>query len=732
MKTSRHSISLLFLFIVAGSLLSFAQEKKQFILEDIFSGGKFVSKSVRGVQWMKNGKSFTYLDMDTVAKTTGIFQYTIKDGSKKLLISPNDFKLQNDDPAFRFTTYQWSADEKNILLVSAPPEQQWLSRLTPAGNFFIYDVEKKKNKKITDVSVPQYNQKLSPDGKLFGFVRGNNIYSIDIATGKEIQLTNDGSENIINGRFDWVYEEEFGISDGWRWSPDGKSIAFWRLDQSRVPDYTMTEWDSTHGTLIKMKYPKAGDPNSIVKVGVIDLASMKTTWIDLGTNDDMYIPRMKWTNEKNIVSMQRLNRDQNKLELLFADVTTGKTTTILTDTSNTWIDIRDDITFLKNGQFVWSSERDGYLHFYLYKNDGTLVNQITKGEFDVDAFYGVNEKEKTLFYSSSEMSPIDRQVYSISLDGKKKKQLTKETGNNSANFSPEYNYFLNYYSNASTPTKIRLMEDDGSLVRVVEENEMKPLNDFALATTTFFSFKTSDGVSLHASLLTPANFDSTKKYSVLMYTYGGPGSQVVRNVWGGSNYLWYSMLAQKGYLVFMVDNRGTGARGAAFKKITYKNLGKWEVSDQVEGAKYLASLSFVDKNRIGIWGWSYGGYTSSMTILNGAEYFKTAVAVAPVTNWKFYDNIYTERFMSTPEKNPEGYKESAPLTHVAKLKGKFLLIHGASDDNVHFQNSATLVTALQNANKQFDTMFYPNQNHGIGRYRLHVFTKITNFILENL
>ena len=728
MKSLRYCV-----LLIMGSLSIFAGGK-EFTIEDIFGSSKFASKSVRGIQWMSDGKSYSFLETDTTSKSSGVFLWSVKEKSKKLIVSGSMLKMNESDPAFRFSSYQWSPDEKQILFVSSPPDKQYLSRLTPAGNLFLYDIQLKKFIRVTNVTVPQYNQKFSPDGKKIGYVRENNIVVYDIAAAKETQLTADGTEHIINGKFDWVYEEEFGISDGWRWSPDGTYIAFWQLDENRVPEYTMTEWDSTHLNLIKMRYPKPGDPNSIVKVGVLNVATAMTEWLNLGSNDDIYIPRMQWTADKNILSLQRLNREQNSIELMYYDITNKTLKTVLSEKSDTWLDVHNDLRFLKNGTFTWLSERDGYNHLYLYRNDGTMMNQITKGEWDVDTFYGVDEKNGLLYFTSSEISPIDRQIFSIKLDGTKKKQLSSSPGTHSANFSPTFENYLGYYNSITVPGKIKMMKNDGKGLYSIEENEMPVLKEYSLANTSFISFKTSDGVLLNASLLKPSNFDSTKKYPVLVYTYGGPGSQVVRNSWGGSSFLWYSMLAEKGYLVFMTDNRGTGARGAAFKKITYKNLGKWEVNDQVEGAKYLASLPYVDKNRIGIWGWSYGGYMSSLTILVGAEYFKTAIAVAPVTHWKFYDNIYTERFMGTPQNNPEGYKASSPINHAEKLKGKFLLVHGTSDDNVHFQNSVTLVTALEQANKQFQTMYYPNKNHGIGGgvTRLHLYTLLTNFLLENL
>ncbi len=732
MRTSSAPFKSLVLLCLSSILLFAQTEKKPLHLDDIFGSGKFSGKGLSGVHWMNDGARYSYYERDTASKATNILVFDAGERSSRLVLSTSALKLNPNDPPFRFTRYLWSPDEKQILFISAPPEREYLSRLTPAGNIFLYDFAAKSFRRLTNVSEPQYNVKFSPDGKSVGFVRENNIFIVDIASGAERQLTKDGAEHIINGKFDWVYEEEFEISDGWQWSPDSRHIAFWRLDENRVPEYTLTEWDSLHLTLIPMRYPKAGDPNSVVKIGVVDVQSSSTTWIDIGTNDDVYIPRIQWTLDPGILSVQRMNRGQNLLELLYADISTGATRTVLTETDDKWVEVTNDLTFLKNGDFIWPSERDGYRHLYLYRNDGTLLNQITKGKWEVESLYGVDDKAGELYYSSTEASPLERQIYKIQLNGKKEHRLTAIPGTHAGNFSPTYEYCLDTYSNISTPSKVMLLNGEGKPLATIVDNDNAALHDIQFGTTTFLSFTTSDSVQLNASILKPADFDSTKKYPVLVYTYGGPGSQVVRDAW--ENSLWYAYLGQHGYLIFKVDNRGTGARGKEFKTAGYRNLGKWEVHDQVEGAKYLASLPYVDKTRIGIWGWSYGGYLSSMVILNGADYFKAAIAVAPVTNWRYYDNIYTERYMGTPQDNPAGYLESSPITHASKLKGKFLLIHGTSDDNVHFQNTANFVSALEKANKQFTTMFYPDKNHGIygGLTQLNLYTLMTNFILTNL
>ena len=722
--------------IFFSALTVFGQNHtKEITLDEIFTSSKFITKTLSGVHWMKDGRHYSYYDPDTATKSTNMYLYGVKEKSRKLLLNTASLKINANDPTFRFSTYQWSPDEKQILFISAPPERQYLSRLTPAGNIFLFDLSTKVFRQFTNVSDPQYNVKFSPDGKSLGFVRGNNLFVLDLMTDTERSLTKDGGEHIINGRFDWVYEEEFGISDGWQWSPDGKHIAFWHLDENRVPEYMLTQWDSLHLQLIPMRYPKPGEKNSIVTIGVVDVQTNDIRWLDLGQNDDIYIPRIQWTRDANILSIQRLNRAQNVLELLFADVSTGATRIALREEEEKWLDIHDALTFLDDGKFIWESERDGFRHFYLYKNDGTLVNQITKGEWEVDGYYGVDPKKNILYYSSTQTTPLDRQIYKIRLDGKKETQLTVKSGSHTARFSPSYEYFLDTFSDASTPPTISLMDNDGELVTVVQDNSVPALHEYPMGKTNFLTLKTTDGVLLNGSIMKPVDFDSTKKYAVLVFTYGGPGSQEVRNRWGRTtDQLWYSLLTQKGYLIFVVDNRGTGGRGKQFAQLGFHHLGKWEVQDHVEAAKYLATLPYVDKSRIGIWGWSYGGYTSSMVILNGAEYFKAGIAVAPVTDWRFYDDIYTERYMGTPQNNPDGYKESSPITFASKLKGKFLLIHGTSDDNVHFQNTANFAAALEKANKQFSTMFYPDKNHSIsgGNTRLHLYTLMTNFLLANL
>jgi len=722
------------IFLILFVFTSLTSQNKQLTLEDIFQSSKFTSKSISGIQWMKNGKAFTYLEMDTTSKLMNIMKYDATSKIRTIFIEGQNLKSIGSATPIKFSSFQLSSDEKNAIFIAAPPEKQYMSRLTPAGNIFLYSLEDKTLRQLTNYSEEIYHPKFSPDGKMIGYVFNHNIYIVEISSGKIKELTNDGTKNIINGKFDWVYEEEFGIADGWRWSPDGSSIAFWQLDQTGEPDYTLTEWDSLHLTLKTMKYPKAGDPNAIVKIGIKNISNGNTDWVDLGIEQDIYVPRIVWKNSKELV-VEQMNRLQNKLDLILFNVETKNQSNLFSEQAEKYLEIHNDLKFLKDGSFIWTSEQDGYRHIYLYGNDGKLIRQITKGQWEVDAFYGIDEEDGAIYFSSSEVSPLQRRIYSIKLKGTNKKELTSSVGTHRGNFSPSFDFYIDNYSNHTSPNNTSLYKNNGALVESLTLNQNSNLKDYQLGVTKYFSFTTTDGINLNASLMYPADFDSTKKYPVLVYTYGGPGSQVVTDSWGGNRgVLWNSYLCQKGYLIFMVDNRGTGARGRDFRQLTYGQLGKLEVHDQVEGAKYLSSLNFVDSKRIGIWGWSYGGYMSSLTILEGADYFSMAIAVAPVTSWRFYDTIYTERFMGLPQFNSANYDDSAPINHAKKLKGKFLLVHGASDDNVHFQNAATLATALQKQGKQFSTMFYPNKNHGIsgGNTTLHVYTLMTNYILENL
>jgi dipeptidyl-peptidase-4 len=601
----------------------------------------------------------------------------------------------------------------------------------------LYDTTNKKVSKVFDFQVQEPT--FSPDGKKIAFARDNNLYVFDIASKQITAITSDGKKNsVINGITDWVYEEEFAFVRAFDWSKDSKKVAYIRFDESQVPEFSMSMFKKDlYPTVETFKYPKAGEKNSEVSLHIYDVTSKGTQNVNLSQYADFYIARMKWTNENNVLSAQVLNRHQDNLDLLFIDGNSGATKVVLNEKDKAYIDVTDNLTFLKDNSFIWTSEKDGFNHIYLYDKTGKLKNQVTKGNWEVTNYYGFDEKNNTVFYQSVENGSINRDVYSINLNGKNKVRLSKSTGTNAATFSPNFQYFITTFSSATQPTTYTLNEaKKGAQVQVIENNEAlaTKLKGYDLPAKEFFVLKTAKGNELNAWILKPKDFDPNKKYPVFMYQYSGPGSQQVNNDWNGTDDYWFQMLAQQGYIVACVDGRGTGFKGAAFKKVTQKELGKYEVEDQIDAAKVIGNYPYVDKNRIGIWGWSYGGFMASNCILKGADVFKMAIAVAPVTNWRFYDSIYTERYMQTPQENATGYDENSPINHVNKLKGKYLLIHGSGDDNVHVQNSMQMIEALIQANKQFDSEIYPDKNHGIygGKTRIQLYTKMTNFIKENL
>ncbi|MEI8137757.1 MAG: S9 family peptidase, partial [Bacteroidota bacterium] len=631
-------------------------------------------------------------------------------------------------------TYQFSPNEDKLLLHE---NLENVYRRSPKANYYVYDIATKKTIQLSDKGKQMFPA-FSPDGKKIAFVRDNNLYIKYLDSGTEIIVTRDGEENKIkNGWADWVYEEEFSRADYFDWSANSQYLAYVKFNEINVKDYSMDYYKGElYPVKYTFKYPKAGEDNSIVSVHIFDEESKRTTTADIGTEKDIYIPRIQFTNNPLVLSITRLNRLQNKLELLFTDVIGGKGIVAYTDESKTYIDVTDDLRFLGDKGFIISSERDEYNHLYYYDISGKLINQITKGPFDVIDFSGFDEETKTIYYVSTENGAINRDVFSVKLNGKDKKRLSSKSGSTSFEFTPGYKYYISTHSDANTPPVFQLNSIDGKSVKLLEENASlkNKMKEYTLSSKKFFQYKTSEGVELNGWMMKPQNFDSTKKYPVYMYAYGGPGANEVNNAWDGTDYFWHNFLNQEGYMVVCVDNRGTLGRGRQFKHSTYLQLGKLETLDQIETAKYIGDLPFVDKTRISFQGWSFGGYMASLLISKGGDVFKTAVAVAPVTNWKYYDNIYTERFLGKPQDNKSGYEDNSPTNFVKDIKGKFLLIHGSADDNVHLQNSMELANAMVSKNIPFDFMIYPNKSHGIsgGLTRLHIYSKIFKFVKENL
>jgi dipeptidyl-peptidase-4 len=698
-------------------------------VEEIYTGA-FRSQAMDELFAMKNTNQYTVLNFDRNSRSMQIDLYDFATLKKlSTIIDTQKFpELADGIDSFVFST-----DEKQLLIAN---NTNPIFRRSFTADYFLYNLTTQKLTKVLEqVQEPTF----SPDGSKIGFAKANNLFVYDIASAKVTQVTTDGKKNSnINGITDWVYEEEFAFVRAYDWSADSKKLAYIRFDESEVPEFSMNIFKKDlYPTVETFKYPKAGEKNALVSLHVYDVVSAASKTISLGNYNDFYIARMEWTNDANILSAQVLNRHQDNLDLLFIDATTGNAKVVLNEKDKAYVDVTDNLTFLKDNSFIWTSEKDGYNHIYLYDKTGKLKNQVTKGNWEVTAYYGFDEKTKTVFYQSVENGSIVRDVYRIGLDGKNKLKLSQKVGTNAATFSPNYQYFINSYSSVSQPTVYTLnTAKDGKQLQSIVDNKAlaEKIKKYDLPAKEFFELTTEKGHKLNAWMIKPKDFDATKKYPVFMFQYSGPGSQEVANNWLDTNDMWFMMLAQQGYIVACVDGRGTGFKGATFKKCTQKELGKYEVEDQIDAAKVIGNYAYVDKTRIGIFGWSYGGFMSSNCLFKGAEVFKMAIAVAPVTNWRFYDSIYTERYMQTPQENASGYDDNSPINHVSKLKGKFLLIHGTADDNVHVQNTMQMIEALVQANKQFDWAIYPDKNHGIygGKTRVQLFNKMTNFIKENL
>lgn len=723
----KSSLFILFLYL---SLTSFAQNK--LTLEDIWKNNSFASKSVSGISSMKDGLHYTTLS--TAGGHQLIIKFSYQSGEPVDTIFNSSKAINNNIAIPKVESYTFSADESKLLFST---QEEKIYRHSFKSNYIVFQA-KDKHWNFLSAKEKQQLATFSPDGKNIAFVRHNNLYVVDLVSNTETQITTDGMKNkIINGVCDWVYEEEFGFDKAYAWSPDSKSIAYYRFDETEVKEFGMPMYGTLYPEYNTFKYPKAGEKNSIVTIYMYTLSSKAIIKADLGAETDQYIPKIKWTANPGVLSCIRLNRLQNKLELLFIDGKTGKSTIILTENSTTYIDLTDDLTFLSdNSSFIWSSELEGFNHLYRYSMDGKLLNKITQGNWDVIAYKGYHEQTKTLYFTAAQSASINKDVCKIAIDGTGFTVLSEKKGYNEPNFSTTFAYFINNHSNANSPAEYVLYDNSGKRIRTLEDNATlsTKLKNYTLSKKEFSSIKTAEGVELNTWMIKPPDFNETKKYPVIFVIYGGPGRNTVLNTWESTGYMWHQLLAQQGYIVVSVDNRGTRYKGAEFKKCTYGNLGKLETEDQIAAAKYFAQLPFVDKSRIGIQGWSYGGYLSSLCITKGSDVFKTAIAVAPVTNWRYYDSIYTERYLGLPKDNAKGYDENSPINYTQLLKGNYLLIHGTADDNVHFQNSVEMVTSLQKANKQFDFMMYPDKSHSItgGNSRLHIYTKMTEYLMDNL
>jgi len=705
-----------------------AQQK--ITVEELYTGA-FRAKGMDELQSMKNTNQYTVLNTDRVSRSMQIDLYDFSTLKKvSAIVDTKNFPTLADG----IDSYVFNADEKQVLIAN---NSNPIFRHSFTADYFLYDLATKDLTRLFPFQIQEPT--FSPDGTKIAFSRENNLYVYDLQTKATTQITTDGKKNsVINGITDWVYEEEFAFVRAFDWSADSKKIGYIRFDESEVPEFSMSVFHKDlYPKIETFKYPKAGEKNSVVSLHLYEVASKSNKEVKLGNYADFYIPRIKWTNDANVLSVQVLNRHQDNLDLIFVDANSATAKVVMNEKDKAYVDITDNLTFLKDNSFIWTSEKDGFNHIYVFDKSGKLKNQVTTGNWEVTGYYGFDEKTNTIFYQSTENGSINRDIYSISLSGKNKKRLSVNTGTNAATFSPNFDLYINSFSSATQPTTYTLnTAKDGKEIQSIVNNDAlaTKLKAYNLPSKEFFVLKTAKGNELNAWILKPKDFDPNKKYPVFMYQYSGPGSQQVNNDWNNTDDYWFAMLTQQGYIVACVDGRGTGFKGADFKRVTQKELGKFEVEDQIDAAKVLGNYPYVDKTRIGIFGWSYGGFMSSNCILKGNDVFKMAIAVAPVTNWRFYDSVYTERYMQTPQENPTGYDENSPINHVDKLKGKFLLIHGSGDDNVHVQNSMQMMEALIQANKQFDSQIYPDKNHGIygGKTRIQLYNKMTNFIKDNL
>lgn len=701
-------------------------------INDIWEKGTFMPDYVWGMRSLKDGEHYSKMDYDYLNHSLSILAYRYKDGT----LSDTLFSDQWIDEPLNISAYIMSPDESKIILAS---DEEAIYRYSRKANYYIFDRQTKQIKSLYEKGKQKYPD-FSPDGSKVAFVYNRNLYYRDLNNNQLIQITFNGlGGQLLNAEADWVYEEELELTQAYQWSPDGKNIAFLRFNISAEPMFIMSVYnDSLYPNIKLIPYPKAGKENAKVSLWDFNLTNQISKQIDTDPGEEYYIPRIQWTRSSKWLSYQRLNRHQNHLELIAVNIESGIQKTLVDEHSDTWIDIDDDLYFLKNGQaFLWTSDQSGFKHIYLYNlANPSEVKQLSKGNWPLTDFYGMDESNGTLYFQTAKVSPLNREICSINIKGKKFKILRSTAGTWSGSPSKGFKYWLLNYSNANQAPVMTIANQNFTDVRILISNEelQKTCKEYGFTQKTFLQFETESGISLNAWIIKPPDFDPSKKYPLFMYMYGGPGSQSVQNRWGGSNLVWFEMLAQKGYVVVSVDNRGTGGRGAVFTKQIYLHLGQKEVDDQIQAAQYFGRLPYIDAERIGVFGWSYGGYMAANCITRGAGVFKAAISVAPVTHWKFYDSIYTERFMRTPEENPEGYESGSPLNYANLLKGKYLLVHGTGDDNVHFQNSLAWIKALEENGKDFDLMIYPDKTHSISgsKYRMHLYHKMTNFILENL
>ena len=721
--------------LAAMAYVCASAQSKQLTVERIYSQPSLSGRLTRGLAWTPDGKTLSYFETTGSGRNakTALWGISAATGEKKEIVAAD--KLESALPEDKSKPTQATGLGRR-----APAEYQW----APSGEAILfvgpnslswYDVRAQQAKAIVTGNESIADAKISPDGKWVSFVRGHNVFAVKVADGKERELTSGGTEEIRKGELDWVYPEELAISTAYWWAPDSSAIAFLEMDERKVTKYPMVDFESYHGEAEMEPYPVAGGANPVVHVYVASMSGGTARLMDTGPETDQYIPRVTWLADSKQVAIERLNRRQTQLDLLFADAITGKSKKVLTDSDEYWVNVNEDLYFFKDGKrFLWGSERSGYLHLYLYDMSGKQIAQVTKGDWEVTGAPTVDETKGLVYFTATEKSPMDRQVYRAALDGSGFTRLSKEEGTHAPKFSPDAGAFADTYSSSGTPPKQDVRRADGSTVALMNENKVPELADYSLSPQEFFRVKAQDGTELNAWMIKPPNFDSSKKYPVIVFTYGGPGAQVVLNAWGGSGYLWHELLAQKGFIVFALDNRGSTGRGHVFEKPIRFHFGAQELADQRDGAAWLKAQPYVDPDRIGIWGWSYGGHMTLHLMFEAGDIFKAGFAGGPVTNWHYYDSIYTERYMGLLPENEKNYVASSPVTNAGQLRGPLLIAHGTGDDNVHFANTLEVVDTLVAKGKYVEVMPFPGRGHGVSDppARIVLMNRATKFFIDNL
>ena len=749
--------------------MMFSQPGKKLTVERIYSEPGLSGHLLRGMAWTPDGKQVTFLeaeksDADGAAddgvknnrkdqhkkeNKTALWIVDAKSGDRRVLVSAERLASmlpENSAAATQATglgryapaDYQWAPDGA-ALLFQGPNALVW------------FELKSKAPRTLVAGKETLADPKISPDGKFVSFVRDHNLWLVNIADGKERAVTRDGAEEIRKGELDWVYPEELEIKTAYWWAPDSSTIAYLEMDERKVAQYPLVDFSSFDGKAEMERYPPAGGANPVVRVFVAPVSGGPAKRMDTGSETDQYIPRVNWLPDSKHLAIQRLNRAQTKLDLLIADAMSGASRIALTEKDQYWINVSDDLRFLQDGQrFLWSSERSGYRHIYLYNLEGKELAQLTKGEWEVSAIDAVDEKTGLIYFTSTEKSPMERHLYRVGLDGTALTRITKEAGTHAVNFVPSagsppgshvagtanasVSTFIDTYSNTMNPPRQDLLRPDGTRIAVLNENKVAELASYDLSPVEFLQVKSHDGVILNAWMIKPPNFDPHRKYPVLVYTYGGPHVQVVMNEWGRSTFLWHQMMAQEGYIIFALDNRGSAGRGHLFEEPIHYRLGAQELTDQRDGAAYLKSLAYVDANRMGIWGWSYGGHMTLHAMFEDWNDFKAGFAGGPVTDWHYYDSIYTERYIGLLPQNEEYYKASSPIDKVKQFRGKLLIAHGTGDDNVHFANTLALINELIENGKYVEVLPFPGRGHGVSDApaRRLLMERVTRFFLDNL